>query len=246
MNRRHLTIAVCAALWAAPLAAAAGQTMYRCGNKYQDLPCESGEGSRVGKTSSAPKAHVEPQGRNAAQFQTEADAAECSTRGQDSLKISWAREAGATADKQIAELDGKALSSRQLAYQKRLIGSVYEKRGSSVMVRSQIEGECMTEREKIRQAQTLAAAASKLMQDVPADAAPTKAMTTDQQTIARSGGDASGPSRAEEEHKRACSQLSTQLSSVRSEQRSGTSPSRANQLNDSRRELETALRKEAC
>jgi hypothetical protein len=246
MNRRHLTIAVCAALWAAPVVAAAGQTMYRCGNKYQDLPCESGEGGRIGKTSSAPQAHVEPQGRSAAQFQTEADAAECSTRGQDSLKISWAREAGATAEKQTAEVDSKGVSSRQAAYQKRLIASVYEKRGSSVTIRSQIEGECMAEREKIRQAQTLAAAASKLMQDVPADAAPSKAMTTDQQTIARSSGDTSGPSRAEEEHKRTCSQLSTQLSSVRSEQRSGTSPSRANQLNDSRRELETALRKERC
>src|SRR5262245_46279065 len=112
MNHRYLTIAVCAALWTVPAMAVAGQTMYRCGNKYQDLPCESGEGSRLGK-SGTPQAQGQPQGRSAAQFQAEADAAECSNRGKDSLKISWAREAGATAEKQLAEVNGKGLPSRQ-------------------------------------------------------------------------------------------------------------------------------------
>jgi len=60
MECRYLTIAVCAALCTAPLIAVAGQTMYRCGNKYQDSPCESGEGSRVGKTSSSPQTQAQP------------------------------------------------------------------------------------------------------------------------------------------------------------------------------------------
>jgi hypothetical protein len=247
MNRRYLTIAVCAALWTAPLLAVAGQTMYRCGNKYQDSPCESGEGSRIGKTSSAPQAQAQPQGRSQAQFQTEADAAECSSRGKDSLKISWAREAGATAEKQIAEVDKKGLSSRQAAQEKRLIAAVYEKRGSSMSIRSDIEGECIAEKEKVRQAQTLAAAAAKLMQDVPSDAAPSRpeSVTSEQHTVARSQSD-NGSSRTQEEHKLTCSRLTSQLTSVKSEQHGGASANRMNKLNDSKRELEKALRSEGC
>jgi len=249
MNHRYLTITVSAVLWAAPLMAVAGQTMYRCGNKYQDLPCENGEGNRIGKTSGAPQAQVQSQGRSAAQFQSEADAAECSNRGKDSFKISWAREAGATAEQQLADVDGKGLSSRQAAQEKRLIASVYEKRGSSVSVRADIEAECMAEKEKIRQAQTLATAAAKLMQDVPSDAAPSRTgtATNEPQTIARSqtDGDRSS-SRAQEQHKRTCAKLSSDLASVRSEQHSGASSSRMNKLNDSKRDLEKALRNEGC
>jgi hypothetical protein len=247
MNRRYLTIAVFAALWTVPQMAAAGQTMYRCGNKYQDSPCESGEGSRIGKTSGSAQAQAQPQGRSQAQFQTEADAAECSSRGKDSLKISWAREAGATAEKQIAEVDKKSLSSRQAAQEKRLIGAVYEKRGSSMSIRADIEGECMAEKEKIRQAQTLAAAAAKLMQDMPSDAAPGRpeSVTSEQHTTARSQTE-NGSSRAQEEHKLTCSRLTSQLTSVRNEQHGGASASRMSKLNDSKRELEKALRSEGC
>jgi len=252
MNRTYLTIAVCAALLTAPLMAVAGQTMYRCGNKYQDLPCENGEaGGRVGKTSGATQAQsqTQSQGRSQAQVQTEAAVAECGNRGKDSLKISWAREAGATAEKQLAEVDGKGLSSRQVAQEKRLISSVYEKRGSSTSIRSDVEAECMAEKEKIRQAQTLAAAGSKLMEDVPSDAVPSKAVTvtTEQHTVAaqaRTDGDRS--SSAQEEHKLTCARLTRDLNSVRKEQFGGASTSRMTKLNESKRELENSMRSAGC
>jgi hypothetical protein len=163
------------------------------------------------------------------------------------LKVSWAREAGATAEKQRAEVDGKGLSSRQAAQEKRLIAAVYEKRGSSMSIRADIEAECMAEKEKVRQAQTLAAAAAKLMQDAPSDAAPSRAgtVTSEQPTTARSLTD-NGSSRAQEEHKLTCSRLTSQLASVRNEQHGGASASRMNKLNDSKRELEKALRSEGC
>ena len=248
MNRTYLPIAVCVALWTLPLMAVAGQTMYRCGNKYQDSPCESGEGSRIGKTSGAPQTQAQAQGRSPAQLQTEAAAAECGNRGKDSLQISWAREAGATAEKQLAEVDGKGLSSRQAAQEKHLIASVYEKRGSSTSIRAAIEAECMAEMEKIRQAQALAAAASKLMEDVPSDAAPSKAatVTAQQHTLVQTRADGDRSSSAQEAHKQTCARLTRDLDSVRKEQLGGASGSRMTKLNDRKRELETALRGDGC
>lgn len=246
MNCRYLTIAVCAAFLTAPLMAVAGQTMYRCGNKYQDSPCENGEpSSRIGKTSSSTQAQAQSQPQN--QAQSQAAIAECTNRGKDSLKISWAREAGATAEKQLAELGSKGLSGRQAAYEKRLIGSVYEKRGSSVSIRSDIEGECMAEKEKIKLAQVLAAAAAKLMEDVPSDSAPSKGVgaTTEQKSVQiRGDSDRSDPT--QEMHKRTCARLTRELTSVRSQQRAGASGSAMTRLGDSKRELENSLRSEGC
>jgi hypothetical protein len=226
MNCRYLTIAVCAAFLTAPLTAVAGQTMYRCGNNYQDSPCENDQpSSRIGKTSSSTPAQAQSPPQN--QAQSQAAIAECTNRGKDSLKISWTREAGATAEKQLAELDTKGLSSRQAAYEKRLISSVYEKRGSSVSIRSDIEADCMAEKEKIKQAQVLAAAAAKLIEDVPSDAASGKgaAVTTEQKSVQiRADSDRSDP--AQEMHKQTCARLTRELKSVRNQQRAGSSGTR--------------------
>jgi plasmid stabilization system protein ParE len=46
--------------------------------------------------------------------------------------------------------------------------------------------------------------------------------------------------------KRTCARLNSELASIRSEQHSGASARRANTLNSSKRELETAFRNEGC
>jgi len=232
MNPKDLTTIACAALVSVSSIAPAGQTQYRCGDKYQDAPCDSGEQStRVGKSARATPVPVQ------SQAQMQAVSANCTARGKESLKISSARESGATVEKQLAEVDSRKSSVQQAAQERRLISSVYAKRGSATAIRADIEAECMAEKEKLRQALLLAAAVSKLMQDAQPEAARGAEPDTtveDSQTDAR------------DLHIQTCARLTRELTSVRTRQRSGGSAAAMTKLNDSRRELETGLRNEGC
>jgi hypothetical protein len=233
MNCNFFTIAVCAVLWAAA-PALAGQ-LYRCGSQYQDTPCTNGEPTKKLGASTRPAQAVAGGA---------APSAECTARGKDSLNIVWAREAGATRDKQLAEVDGKGLTPKDVQLRKRLIASVYEKRGTSTSIRAEIEAECVAEKEKLKQAQAIAAAAAKLMEEVPADALPEKDATTQPKTmpidVAKNAPD------KEEEHKRYCAGLNEKLTSVRAQLRGGSSAAGMTALNDSKRQLEQSWRRGGC
>lgn len=131
---------------------AQAQKLYRCGNTYQETPCTGTQPSkeiRAGVPSSS----------SAAGSRADAD---CAQRGTNSQKITWARESGATAEKQIADVDAKGASGQQKAEQKQLIEAVYRKRGTAPEIRAAIEADCMAEKDKLRQAAALAAAAAGL------------------------------------------------------------------------------------
>ena len=236
MYPKGLRTIACAALVSVSSIALAGQTQYRCGNKYQDAPCGTGEqGARVGNSDSATPVPVQ------SQTQMQAVSADCSARGKESLKISRARESGATAEKQLAGVDSRKLSAQQAAQERRLISSVYAKRASATAIRADIEAECMAEKEKLKQAVLLAAALGKLMQNAQPDAAQGAEPDTsslvqvdDSQTDAR------------DLHVQTCARLTRELTSVRTRQRSGGSAATMTKLNDSRRELEARLRNEGC
>lgn len=170
--------------------------------------------------------------------------AECSARGERSLKITWAREAGATLEQQMAAASGTE--------QQRLIASVYAKRGSAPQIRSAVESECMTQKEKLAQAQALAAAAAQTMETVPADMRP------------RTGESAQGSSRIavqaaddranelaarnarEARHVETCARLRDDLAALRGRQRSGGDAQTMDRLNDRRRQLDRSLADERC
>ena len=236
MYPKGLSTIACAALVSISSIALAGEPQYRCGNKYQDAPCDNGEqGARVGNSDSATPVPVQ------SRAQMQAVSADCSARGKESLKISRARESGATADKQLAEVDSRKLSAQQAAQEKRLISSVYAKRTSATAIRADIEAECMAEKEKLKQALLLAAALGKLMQNAQPDAAQGAEPDTsslvqveDSQTDAR------------DLHVQTCARLTRELTSVRARQRSGGSAAAMTKLNDSRRKLEAGLRNEGC
>src|SRR4051812_17454103 len=59
------------------------QTMYRCGNKYQDRPCDAGQKSKAVGSASFGAAEAS------------SGDAQCAQRGKDALKIVWSREGGA-------------------------------------------------------------------------------------------------------------------------------------------------------
>jgi hypothetical protein len=232
MNTYPANVLFAIVLIAAPMAAM-GERMYRCGNSYQDTPCQNGEPmSSIAKGSAAQPA------------QTQSVDPECAERAKDALKIVWTREAGATSERQLAEIDGKGLSSAKAAVQRQLIASVYQKRGSAPAISSQIEGECLAEKEKLRQLQALGAAAAKLTDELPPSARPNSPVVSDQNTPETRRVNEQGS--AENSHTRYCARLSRDLESVRKEQRAGGSAANMDKLRENARQLGASLRTEGC
>src|SRR5512133_1262148 len=84
------------------LAAGAAHAVYRCGNVYQDRPCDD----------NGPQPHLTP-GMKAPKPQAASPAAAaspcapaCARVGEQAQQVAWKREAGATQDKQLAEVTG--------------------------------------------------------------------------------------------------------------------------------------------
>lgn len=148
-----MTLKIGIALCAALVLATPAQALFRCGNSYQDKPCSN----------AAAEAPVNPAIRNATLPTTPAPvkpaaspfAAACARMGNEAQRIVWNREAGATREKQVAELP------RGHAYDEMVqtIDAVYTKRGTAPEIRGQIEAECLVEKQK----QSDAAAALKAL-----------------------------------------------------------------------------------
>jgi hypothetical protein len=160
MNSKHLALIICAALVSASSIAPGQRNALDCTDGYHDSSCESGES--VGRISQI----------RAAPAQNQSVIAQCSTHGKDSLRISRARAAGASAKQQLVSLYRKQPSPEQAAREKRLIEAVYSRSGSPNLIRASIEAQCVAENNRMRQALLLAAVAGKLMSDAQADAAP--------------------------------------------------------------------------
>ena len=214
------------------------QTLYRCGNQYQDKPCEKGE----------PAKRISAGAKRTASAATPASDAECARRGERALKIVWARETGATAEQQLAEVPSSAPD------QQRLVTAVYEKRGSAPEIRAAIEADCMAEKEKLKQAQAMAAAAAQMMEKVPSDMRPAPAPATVSTGAAAPGvvqGDQKAAEAAErrfreEQHLKTCARLREDMATTRSQQRAGGDASTMDNLNERRRWLERSLASEGC
>lgn len=209
------------------------QSMYRCGSVYQDRPCDGKDpGKRIGSTGSQEPA-----------YKPAADS-ECAQRGADALKIVWRREAGASAQKQMSDIDVQ--NSPRSTDQKRLIADVYNKRGSAPEVRVAIEADCMLEKEKAAQAAAWAAA-------MPA---PGKAQSA-AGASASAGSDADirarDSQRREEvavreatKKKTRCDDLKAELATIRSRQRAGGDVTDMEHLNQRNRDAQTQLNQNGC
>jgi hypothetical protein len=228
MREALWTVAILAA--AALSAPAGAQTMYKCGKQYQDRPCDAGQqGRAVGSATSArPTAGA-------------ASDAECAQRGSDALKVAWSREGGATAERLLAEIDAKGISSSKKAQERALVQSVYQKRGSAPQIRAAVEAECLAEKEKAAQAAALAAAAAKLQPaaPAPAQAAPAATPAAPQASAVQQAGSA-------DTNRTRCRNLGSSLESNRASQRKGGSTAAMEKLRDSARNIEAQMREAGC
>lgn len=200
-------------LLAGVAASAHAQKMYRCGSTYQDRPCAGEQqGKVIGSTGTS---------RPAA-----APAADpyCVQRGEQAQKIMWAKEAGRTEEMQ--------LSASSHPEERKLIGEVYRKRGSSVEVRAAIEADCVAERQRAAQAAAMVEAAAKLQgQNAPVPApAPAQAPAADPDAATRQQEAAAKKAR--------CDRFAARLDNIRNSQRAGGSGAMMDRLRQQQRETE--------
>jgi hypothetical protein len=235
VSLRRLPVIVLAVLL---YSSAGAQSLFRCGNVYQDRPCEAGTAQKELTPSGRPTPATQS-GSVAAAVSSSPYAAVCSRVGEQAQKITWKREAGATQERQMAELPNTG-SREEMA---RVIDSVYRKRGSAPEIRAAIEAECIAERQEAADA----AAALRLLQSqqnrtastpaavpVPATTAPTTTAA-----IPAAPQTPGGPSPS-------CDSFRRQLESVNAQLRSGGTVAVMEQLQNRRRDAEKQLREGRC
>ncbi len=210
--------------------------LFRCGNAYQDHPCEGNQTAKpvkgVGQTkrpanSSANAERTDP---------------ECAQRAEDSLKIVWAREAGVT--------EQTAIASETSSKRKQLITDVYRVRGSAPEVRARIEAECKIEMEERARVLALHEAM------VKAGVAPTVQVAphvpgASEKTMERIASEQKDTESTEqrkeaEVKKERCERLSSSLRTTRDQQRQGGGAAEMDTLNRQRRDLERDFRQAGC
>lgn len=200
------------------------QGMFKCGNSYQDRPCEgkdSGKELKVRNTATA-ESGTRPVGD-----------AQCAARGARAQKMVWAREGGATQDRMLSEA--------RSAEEKKLVMDVYSRRGTSHEVRAAIEADCVTEKEQAAKVAALLESAGLKKQEVPQATA-----NAQQRDVEASNNTMAQSSSAEDKKKRTCDNLRKQRSDTVSRQRSGGSGSRQDAWNQQIRELDNKLRENQC
>ncbi len=203
------------------------QSLYRCGNVYQDQPCSTGETRKVAGVAASESAKntsgsVDPS---------------CNRLGAESLKIVWRREGGTTLE--------QALSVAQSASERRLVESVYRLRGTAPEVRARIENECAAETEKRERYSSLLEASN----PVPAKPANAQAGLNPEVAQTQSGKTPVSRLKAEGKGPKAdgtCDRLAQRLESIRSRQRAGGGISTMETLRTDHAEVEQEQRKTGC
>lgn len=190
-------------LLAGMAASAHAQKMYRCGNTYQDRPCTGEQPGKVIGSSGTPQ--TAPAGSSADPY--------CARRGEKAQKIMWAKEAGRTEEMQ--------LSAATHPEDRKLIGEVYRKRGSSVEVRAAIEADCMDERQRAAQAAALIDAAAKLQGQNAAASPAAPPATREAEPAATEQRQRETAARESAAKKDRCDGIARRLESIRNSQRTG-------------------------
>jgi hypothetical protein len=227
-------------LWAGTAQAA----LFRCGNVFQDRPCDAGvteqqlrPGAGVGKSSGASAA------TKASPF-----AATCSRVGEHAQRIAWKREGGATLERQMSEIPGGSDRQEMIA----IAEAVYSRRGSATEIRAAIEAECVQRKTEAAQAgdmlRTLQKQAGQgVVEGAPgANTAPAPAATG---TTLRVSGQPPAPTAAAPAGPTAnpmCGNLREQRTAIESRLRSGGRVETMEMLQRQRREVEKSLAEAGC
>jgi hypothetical protein len=210
------------------------QMMFRCGNKYQDRPCDAGQkGQAVGSSGVGAAAGAAPAGD-----------AQCAQRGKDSLQIVWSREGGATEE--------TLMSAARTGSEQRLVRDVYRRRGAASQIQAAVEADCIAEKQKEAEANALAIAASRARGDLRemrgegAESSPS--MPTSQPADPRAAEQAkqAQAAQAADQKKRICADLNSQMDRLTAREREGGTVRTMDALRADRRRLQTSLSNTGC
>jgi hypothetical protein len=124
LQHRIAMLAALLLISASPITPASAQTLYRCGNTYQDKPCTGEPGKVVVEGDSVPAASSAP-ARPVDDF--------CKQQGNAAALLRWEKEGGRTVEEQV----------RRDPNNGSFIRYVYAKRGSALDVRRLVERDCM-------------------------------------------------------------------------------------------------------
>lgn len=235
-----MNLALRTCLSAALLALLAGQpvhALYRCGNVFQDKPCAHSDSEVRVTPSGRPATSAATSQTPAAAPAGAAFAQTCARLGQEAQKVAWKREAGATQDKQLAELP-RGGSRDEMAM---VIASVYSRRGSAPEIKAAVEAECRAEKQhEADKAAALAALQPKGARPVPTAAAGTgPAQETGRPQAVNASQGAADP-------RAACPSLRSMDASLREQMRAGGSAAIMETLNAQRRRLDQRLSDARC
>jgi|AP12_2_1047962.scaffolds.fasta_scaffold02742_4 hypothetical protein len=236
MHKTWIALAALLGCALLPLTSVAQKT-YRCGNTFQDRPCNATQASQAAGNATTAPAAAAP-----------AIDAECRQRGGDAQKIAWARESGKTSEQQLEKIDGERTSASRKAYERTLIAQVYEQHGSSAAVRAAIEADCIAEKQKA--AETAAAAKALGLQAPPAQtaipsAAPAGSGAREQQA-AQQPVQRTSSAREAQRRQDLCESLNLQLDDVRNRQRAGGTAGNMENLGRQRHGIEDKLSANHC
>ena len=221
-------------------AGSSAHAIFRCGNVYQDTPCDGGAAQphlSPGKPApAAPSAAPSgPSAAGASRF-----AAACSRIGEAAQQMVWKREGGATQEAQLAQLPAAGSRDEMI----KTLDSVYRKRDSAPEIRAAVEAECVAEKQ---QAADLAASI-KVLQDQQAQQAGGKAASAPapaakpadaEPTSGNKAVDESGPSKS-------CASWRSELDSINGSLRKGGSAAAMEQLQNRRRGVEKSIAQGRC
>ncbi|GIK24460.1 MAG: hypothetical protein BroJett006_07060 [Betaproteobacteria bacterium] len=215
-------------LLAGMAASAHAQKLYRCGNTYQDRPCAGEQPGKVIGSSGTPQ--TASAGASADPY--------CARRGEKAQKIMWAKEAGRTEEMQ--------LSATTHPEDRKLIGEVYRKRGSSVEVRAAIEADCMDERQRAAQAAALIDAAAKLQGQNAAASPATPPAAREADPAATEQQQRETAARESAARKARCDRISQRLESIRKSQRTGGTGATMDRLSQQKQDTEREWSAAGC
>lgn len=219
------------------LAAQPAHALYRCGNVFQDKPCPNSDIEVRATPSGQPATSAAASHTPAAAPAGAAFAQTCARLGQEAQKVAWKREAGATQDKQLAELP-RGASRDEMAM---VITSVYSRRGSAPEIKAAVEAECRAEKQhEADKAAALAALQPKGTRPAPALHIATEPAQQAGRPQAMNAGQRAADPRA------ACPGLRSMDADLREQLRAGGSAATMEALNAQRRRLDQRLSDARC
>lgn len=232
------------------LAGTPALALYRCGNVFQDKPCESGpeirlspSGRPTNQPAAAPEAPSAPAAATAAPSAkpaTSSFTAACARVGDQAQRIAWKREGGATQEQQLAERATVLPQSEQAE----TIAAVYARRGSAPEIRAAIEAECVAGKHKEAEAADLLRQLRKQAGETAA--APAPAPRAAPASPAESAPQASATPASTKPSDAACANLRRPLDDVNSRLRQGGTARTMEFLQTERRRAEASLRSAGC